>query len=68
VEKRLQGFTMPFKSKAQKRYLFAKEPEIAEEFAEKTPENKYKSLPNYVSKDKNGLKVLSKKHRRKSNG
>jgi len=57
-----------FKSKAQQRYLFAKEPEIAEEFAEKTPENKYKSLPDYVSKDKNGLKAYSKKHRRKSNG
>jgi hypothetical protein len=57
-----------FKSKAQQRYLFAKEPEIAEEFAEKTPEKKYKSLPEHVAKDKNGLKAYTKKHGRKSNG
>ena len=59
---------MPFKSKAQQRYLFAKEPEVAEEFAEKTPKASYKKLPEHVSKDKNGLKAYSKKHRRNSNG
>jgi hypothetical protein len=41
---------MPFKSKAQARYLFAKEPEIAQEFADKT--KSIKSLPNKVSKNK----------------
>ena len=28
---------MPFKSKAQQRYMFAKHPEIAKEFADATP-------------------------------
>jgi len=41
---------MPFKSKAQRGYLFAKKPEIAEEFAKKTP--KGKKLPQKVKKKK----------------
>lgn len=56
---------MPFKSRAQQRLLFAKHPEIAEEFAEKTPKSAYKKLPEHVAKDKNGLKAYTKKHRRK---
>ena len=30
----------PFRSKAQRRFLFAKRPKIAEEFASKTPKGK----------------------------
>lgn len=41
---------MPFKSKAQARYLFAKKPAIAEEFASKT--KSIKKLPNKVRKSK----------------
>ena len=37
---------MPFKSKAQRGYLFANKPEVAKKFAKKTP--KGKKLPNYV--------------------
>jgi hypothetical protein len=37
---------MPFKSQAQRRYLFAKHPEVAEEFASHTP--KGASLPDHV--------------------
>lgn len=37
---------MPFKSKAQKRFLYSQHPEIAEEFAEHTP--KGKKLPEHV--------------------
>lgn len=59
---------MPFKSKAQQRYLFSKKPDIAEEFAEHTPKSSYKKMPEHVAKDKNGLKALSKKHRRSKNG
>ena len=59
---------MPFKSRAQQRYLFAKEPEVAEEFADKTSKSAYKKLPEHVAKDKNWLKAYTKKHRRKSNG
>lgn len=39
---------MPFKSQAQKGYLFANLPEVAKEFAAKTP--KGKKLPARVSK------------------
>ncbi len=41
---------MPFKSKAQARYMFAKEPEIAREFADKT--KSIKALPEKVKKTK----------------
>jgi hypothetical protein len=54
-----------FKSKAQQKFLFAKKPEVAEEFAEHTPESAYKKLPEHMSKDKNHLKDYEKKHRRK---
>ena len=57
-----------FKSKTQQRYLFSQKPDIAEEFSEKTPEKKYKSLPEHVAKDKNGLKAYTQKYRRISNG
>jgi hypothetical protein len=30
---------MPFKSEAQRRYLYANEPKVAKEFAKKTPKN-----------------------------
>lgn len=56
---------MPFRSRKQQAYLFSQHPEIAEEFAEHTPKSAYKNMPEYVSKDKNGLKAYSKKHRRK---
>lgn len=59
---------MPFKSKKQQAFLFSKHPDIAEEFAEHTTKSEYKNLPEHISKDKNGLKAYSKKHRRKSNG
>jgi hypothetical protein len=41
---------MPFKSKAQRRYLYAKHPEVAKEFESKTP--KGKKLPQHVKKKK----------------
>ena len=59
---------MPFVSKAQQRYLYAKEPDVAEEFAEHTPKKAYNRLPEHVAKDKNGLKGYTKKHRRSKNG
>lgn len=39
---------MPMKSKAQRRYLHAKHPKIAEEFEKKTP--KSKKLPEKAKK------------------
>lgn len=41
-------FKMPFKSEAQRGYLFAKHPEIAKEFAAATP--KGTKLPKHVKK------------------
>jgi hypothetical protein len=58
---------MPFKSRAQQSYLFAKHPDVAEEFASHTSKSAYKDLPEHISKDKNGLKSYTKKHRRKKN-
>lgn len=43
---------MPFKSKAQQKYLFAKEPAVAKKFAEETPKKAYKKLPKKVKKGK----------------
>lgn len=41
---------MPFRSKAQRRYLYATHPELAKEFEAATP--KGKKLPEKVSKKK----------------
>lgn len=41
---------MPFKSKAQQKYLFANNPKVAREFANKTKD--YKSLPAKLGKRK----------------
>ncbi len=41
---------MPFKSAAQRRFLYAKHPAVAKEFASKTP--KGAKLPEHVSKKK----------------
>jgi hypothetical protein len=45
---------MPLKSKAQARYLFAKEPEVAKEFASKT--KNIKKLPEHAKKKKKARK------------
>lgn len=39
---------MPFKSQAQRRFMYAKHPKLAEEFEEKTP--KGKKLPEKAKK------------------
>lgn len=41
---------MPFKSKAQRGYLYANKPEVAKEFQSKTP--KGKKLPKKVKRKK----------------
>ena len=52
---------MPFKSKAQQKYLYAKEPEVAKEFAEHTPKSAYAKLPEHVKKKKKAMTPRSKK-------
>jgi hypothetical protein len=59
---------MPFRSRAQQSFLFAREPEVAERFAEHTPKSAYSKLPEYVSRKKSRLKELSNKYRRKRHG
>lgn len=41
---------MPFKSKAQRAYLYSQEPEIAKEFAAHTSKEQSKKLPTRVKK------------------
>lgn len=41
---------MPLKSKAQQRFMFAKKPKMAKEWAEETPD--IKKLPEHVKKKK----------------
>jgi hypothetical protein len=41
---------MPFKSKAQQRYLYAQEPKVAKRFAKDTPASTYKNMPDRVGK------------------
>lgn len=49
---------MPFKSNAQRKYLFLHHPKIAEEFAKATP--KGKKLPEHVKKSKKTAKKAFK--------
>jgi len=51
---------MPFQSKAQMRFLFAKHPKIAQEFAEKTPN--ISSLPDRSGR---GLQKMAMKEEAK---
>jgi len=47
---------MPFKSQAQRRFLFARHPKIAEEFASKT--SSISELPEKVKKKDCKMKIL----------
>jgi hypothetical protein len=40
---------MPFQSRAQQRFLFATNPKVAKDFADKTPPSAYANLPQHVS-------------------
>lgn len=43
---------MPFKSKAQQRYLYANEPKVAKRYASETPKGSYGKLPEKVKKNR----------------
>lgn len=61
------GDKMPFKSKEQQGYLYAKKPEVAEEFSEKTSKRDYNNLPEHVDQKKgksDHMKMLSKRYMR----
>ncbi len=48
---------MPFESKAQMRWMFAKKPEMAKEWAAHTPDTK--DLPEKKKKVKKSIEILS---------
>lgn len=48
---------MPFKSKAQQRWMFSQHPKMAKRWAKETPD--IKSLPEHKSKKKYGSKPVS---------
>jgi hypothetical protein len=59
---------MPFKSEAQRRYLYAKEPKVAQRFARETPRNaklparaKRKKKSSLLSAYEEGGKRLNKR-------
>lgn len=52
---------MPFKSKAQRRYLFAKHPEVAREFAGKMKSSHHTRLPEHTKYWKQQMKKSKKK-------
>lgn len=47
---------MPFKSKSQQGFLFAKHPDVAKKFAKETPKGAYKKLPEHVKSVKRAEK------------
>jgi len=49
---------MPFKSQAQRRYLFAREPKVAAEFAASTPKNA--KLPEKVKRKSVAAEAVAK--------
>ena len=53
---------MPFKSEAQRRYLWAKHPQIAERWAKEYPNQK--SLPRHVRKPKQQQRKRQQRHLR----
>src|SRR5258707_13532332 len=53
----LRERNMPFKSEAQRRFMFLNHPKLADEFAAATPENK--PLPEHVKKMSDGGEVES---------
>jgi hypothetical protein len=64
--KNLRGSQVPFKSVAQKNFLYSQEPEVAKEFAAHTSKKAYKKLPEHVEKRK-PFKAFSNKIQRKKN-
>ena len=61
---------MPFKSKAEQRYLFKNKPDVAKQFAQETPASAYQTLPQHVGDKPPAKKVThhpgSSKKRHKS--
>lgn len=55
---------MPFRSRAQQRYLFAQHPDVAKRFAADTPADAYAHLPQHVAKHKHAHHLVEEMKRR----
>lgn len=51
---------MPFRSKAQQRYLYAREPKVAKKFSEETPSSAYSKLPERARRKKKKFLDIAK--------
>jgi hypothetical protein len=49
---------MPFKSKAQQKFMYATSPKAAKEMSSKTPMSAYKTMPEYAKKKKKGMSSM----------
>jgi hypothetical protein len=49
---------MPFKSKAQQKFLYATNPKVAKEMSGKTPKSAYKNMPEHVKKKKGKMSTM----------
>lgn len=56
---------MPFESKAQQGYLFAKKPDVAKDFAQHTPAGAYRNLPQHAGDKPNHARLATAKLHRK---
>ena len=59
---------MPFQSKAQQRYLYAKEPAVAKEFASHMDKADYKNLPEHAGDKSSAMKKVLNKYQGGSYG
>ena len=48
-----------FQSKAQQKFMFAKHPKLAKEFASKTSKEQYKKMPEHVKEDATSTGLLA---------
>jgi hypothetical protein len=49
---------MPFKSKAQQKFMYATSPKVAKKMAGETPMSAYKTMPQYAKKKKKGMSSM----------
>ena len=49
---------MPFKSKAQQKFMFATSPKVAKKMAGETPMSAYKTMPEHAKKKKKGMSSM----------
>ncbi len=51
---------MPFKSKAQQKFLYSHLPEVAEKFADHTPKKAYEKLPEHIGNPQSKTELMKR--------